>query len=104
MAQGFKTGGRQKGTPNKVTADRQSEIAASGLTPLDYIISVMRDESNPTDLRLDAANKAAPFVHPKLSSIDLEATHDITDTMADVLKEIAARGGSLVKLDDDSDT
>jgi hypothetical protein len=40
---------------------------------------------------------------PDLSAVAMEATHDITDTMAEVLKEIAARGGSLVKLDDDSD-
>jgi hypothetical protein len=64
------------------------------------MIGVMRDENNPTDLRLDAANKAAPFVHPKLASIELDAKHDVSDSLADVLKEISARGGSLVKLDD----
>ena len=42
MAKGRKTGGRQKGTPNKATAERQAEIAASGLTPLDFLLNIMR--------------------------------------------------------------
>jgi len=38
-----KTGGRQKGTPNKATAAKQAEVAATGLTPLDHMLEVMRD-------------------------------------------------------------
>jgi hypothetical protein len=70
MAKGLKTGGRKKGTPNKATAARQAEIAGSGLTPLDYMLSVMRDEQADTATRLDAAVKAAPYVHPKLATIE----------------------------------
>ena len=70
MAKGLKTGGRQKGTPNKATAARQAEIAASGLTPLDFMLEVMRDEENDLAIRLDAAVKAAPYIHPKLAAID----------------------------------
>jgi hypothetical protein len=70
MAKGRKTGGRRKGTPNKATAARQAEFAASGLTPLDFMLRVMRDEQADTATRLDAAVKAAPYVHPKLAAID----------------------------------
>lgn len=70
MALGKKTGGRSKGTPNKATSAKAAEIASSGLTPLDYMLSVMRDEQNPRDVRLDAANKAAPYVHPKLAAVE----------------------------------
>lgn len=65
-----KTGGRKKGTPNRATAEKAAEIASSGLTPLDYLLTVMRDESVPRPERVDAANKAAPYVHPKLASIE----------------------------------
>lgn len=65
-----KTGGRKKGTRNKATAEKAAEIAASGLTPLDYMLSVMRDETVPRPERVDAANKAAPYIHPKLASIE----------------------------------
>lgn len=70
MAQGRKTGGRTKGVPNKATAAKAAAVEASGLTPLDYMLSVMRDTKAAQDVRLDAANKAAPYVHPKLSSIE----------------------------------
>ena len=62
--------GRRRGSPNKANIARQAEIAASGLTPLDYILQVMRDEENDLATRLDAAVKAAPYVHPKLAAID----------------------------------
>lgn len=65
-----KTGGRTTGTPNRRTTQKAAEIAASGLTPLDYFLSVMRDETRDTDTRLEAAKLAAPFVHPRLSAID----------------------------------
>jgi hypothetical protein len=67
-----KTGGRKRGTPNKATAAREAEIRSSGLTPLDYMLQVMRDEEAPTELRLDAAARAAPYVHPRLASVAVE--------------------------------
>ena len=70
MAKGLKTGGRKKGTPNKATIARQAEIATSGLMPLEFMLSVMRDEQADTATRLDAAVKAAPYVHPKLAAVD----------------------------------
>ena len=45
-------------------------VEASGLAPLDYLLAVMRDESNPTQVRLDAAKAAAPYVHPRLAAIE----------------------------------
>jgi hypothetical protein len=70
---GERRGGRQKGTPNRATAAKAAEIAASGLTPLDYMLVVMRDESASRQERLEAAAKAAPYVHPRLSAIEYTA-------------------------------
>lgn len=70
MAKGVKTGGRQKGVPNRVTAAKLADIQASGLTPLDYMLSVIRDETAERSVRLDAAKGAAPYVHPKLAQIE----------------------------------
>lgn len=66
---GQKTGGRAKGTPNKATAAQREAIAASGLTPLDFMLGVMRDERNALDVRMDAAKSAAPYCHSKLSAV-----------------------------------
>lgn len=62
--------GRPKGMPNKRTAEKAAEVEASGLTPLDYMLSVLRDESRDPDDRMDAAKAAAPYVHAKLASIE----------------------------------
>jgi hypothetical protein len=51
------------------SAQRQA-IEASGLTPLDFMLAVMRDEQAPLDLRFEAAKSAAPYVHAKLASIE----------------------------------
>jgi hypothetical protein len=70
MAAGIKTGGRQKGTPNKATVAKQAQIAASGLTPLDFMLAVLRDEEKSFDARMDAAKAAAPYCHPKRAPVD----------------------------------
>lgn len=70
MAKGTKTGGRQKGTPNKATAAKAAELAESGLLPLDFMMAAMRDETKDFEVRLDAAKSAAPYVHPRLAAIE----------------------------------
>ncbi len=67
---GERRGGRKPGTRNKATAAKAAAIAASGLTPLDYMISVLRDESAEPQARMEAAKSAAPYVHPRLASIE----------------------------------
>ena len=72
-----KSGGRKRGTPNRATAAKAKAIAESGLTPLDYMISIMRNESLEEDKRLDAAKAAAPYVHPRLASVDNRVTAEV---------------------------
>lgn len=62
--------GRPKGVPNKATAAKAAEIAASGLTPLDFMLKIMRDETKPDGLRASMARDAAPYVHPRLAAIE----------------------------------
>jgi hypothetical protein len=69
MAIGKKTGGRRKGSRNKASAAKERAIAKSGLTPLEFMLKVMRDEKVLVVVRLDAAKAAASYVHPKLSSV-----------------------------------
>src|SRR5262250_2334906 len=77
MAIGRKTGGgSRKGRPNKRTLARKEAIAASGLSPLDYMLAVMRDENNEMHVRLEAAGKAAPYVHPRLGTMTVKGDED----------------------------
>lgn len=61
--------GRKRGAPNKATQKRQAEVAATGITPLDYMLKVMRDEESGDARRDEMAKAAAPYVHPKLASM-----------------------------------
>lgn len=71
MAKGRKTGGRKKGSRNKRTKAREAAIESSGLTPLEFMLGVLRDPKQEYEMRLDAARSAAPYVHPKLANIEL---------------------------------
>ena len=52
-----------------------SPVAAEGITPLDYLLGILRDEDQEQVARVHAAIAAAPYVHAKLSSstVDLDA-------------------------------
>src|SRR5262245_50976589 len=76
MTVGRKTGGRQRGTPNKVNAEQRAEIARTGETPLDYMIRLMRDESIDVDRRDRMAIAAAPFLHPRLQATSVSSEPD----------------------------
>ena len=61
--------GRKRGTPNKASAARQAKVAATGITPLDYMLKVMRNNKADPGRRDEMAKAAAPYVHPKLASM-----------------------------------
>jgi hypothetical protein len=83
MTQGRKTGGRVKGTPNKRTKEAAALaalIATEGATPLEVMLACMRHAfaGGLSDLAVDFAAKAAPYVHPRLSSIEIDLK-DLSD-------------------------
>ena len=95
MAHGFKTGGRKKGSLNKVTSAMKAAIAASGETPLEYMLRIMRDEAAESTRRDDMAKAAAPYLHPRLSSVehtgDTEEFRKAADMTDDELAAIIGR-------------
>lgn len=70
--------GRKAGSPNKATAERQAEVEASGLTPLDFMLAMLRDEDAGMANRMWAAEKAAPYVHAKLASVEHKGDLNVT--------------------------
>lgn len=95
-----KTGGRKAGVKNRASVKREAEVKAGGITPLEYMLKVMRDEAQDPDVRLDAAKSAAPYVHPKLATVKLEGDpekpleHRIAvDAFTSRIARIAARNG-----------
>lgn len=75
--------GRKPGSVTKKTREAAEKAAAAGLTPLDYMLSLLRDEGQEQEKRMWAAEKAAPYVHAKLSAVELsgevKTTHDVSD-------------------------
>ena len=46
-------------------------MAASGLTPVDFLLGVMRDTGLDLAPRIDAGKAVAPYIHPKLANIEV---------------------------------
>jgi hypothetical protein len=85
-----KTGGRQKGVANKRTREIADAAVKEGLTPLEYMLAVLRDPSVDPERRDRMAAAAAPYIHPRLSNV--EAKIDVTGHEAALveLEEIEA--------------
>ncbi|WP_343712853.1 hypothetical protein [Inquilinus sp.] len=57
--------------------ERARELAANGgVTPLDFLLGIMRDDGNEMPMRVDAAKAAAPYVHARLSSVEVGGAED----------------------------
>jgi hypothetical protein len=69
-APGERRGGRRKGTPNRRTLAQKEELENSGLSPLDYMLSVMRDPEASPERRDYNARGAAPYCHRALKAIE----------------------------------
>lgn len=81
-----KLGGRPKGAQTKRTVEIAKAAAAEGLTPIEYMLSVMRDETAEQSARLEAAKASAPYIHPRLSAVELSGSVGVRHE--DALKEL----------------
>lgn len=72
MAHGGKRpgAGRKPGSATTRTREIAEGAAQEGITPLEFMLQVMRDEEAERSERLDMAKAAAPYIHPRLSSIE----------------------------------
>lgn len=71
--------GRKPGSATKRTREIADRAAEEGITPLEYMLKIMRDESQHEDervqiardaLRFEAAKAAAPYMHPRLAAVE----------------------------------
>lgn len=73
MARGGKRpgAGRPRGAVQRATKEARAKAAASGETPLDHMLRVMRNEKADEKRRDSMAVAAAPYVHAKLSATEV---------------------------------
>ena len=73
MAAGCRIGGRQKGTPNKATADIAARLEALGCDPIEGMARLALDEENSPELRGKMFSELAQYVAPKRKAIEHSA-------------------------------
>lgn len=64
-----KGAGRPPGAHNRRTREIAEAEAKKGITPLEYMLKVMRDSKADKSRRDDMAKAAAPFMHARLQAI-----------------------------------
>ncbi len=91
-----KTGGARQGAgrPAGSINRRSVEILAAvadGMSPIEYMLNIMRNEAADADSRAWAAEKAAPYFHPKPAPMPRLVTLDLpkTDTAEGVRSALA---------------
>lgn len=72
--------GRKAGSATRRTREIADAAMADGLTPLEYMLQIMRTEAKAdleprewlaaATLRFEAAKAAAPYVHPRLAAVE----------------------------------
>ena len=66
---GERRGGRQRGTPNKKTALKNAALAAAAanpdISPLDFLLGIMRDPATSSNLRVKIALAVVRLTHAK---------------------------------------
>lgn len=69
--------GRKAGSSSAKTRQIADRAIAEGLTPLEFMLSVLRDEGAAQAERFEAAKHAAPYIHPRLSSVEAKVSADV---------------------------
>lgn len=86
--------GRKPGARDKSKRLQEAIIEAGGdaakADPMEYLASVLRDESNPKDIRVQVANMLLPYYHSKKPTLN-QNQNDTKMTVNAVDKPTAAR-------------
>lgn len=80
MARGGKRigAGRKPGGRNKKSREIADRAAAEGVTPLEVMLKAMREhyDAKRYDLAASIAKDAAPYMHPRLASVEMSGDPD----------------------------
>lgn len=89
-----KNAGRPKGRATAKTQAIAQKAVEAGISPLEYMLAVLRDEGNDTTARFEAAKAAAPYVHPRLNSVELAGKDGQPIETVNRIELVAASGNS----------
>ena len=92
---GFRPGaGRKEGSATARTREIANKAIENGLTPLEYMLGVMRDPKADVARRDEMARAAAPYIHPRLAAVQHSGANgrpiQVESDRDEVIKEIDA--------------
>lgn len=65
--------GRKRGIPNRFAKANIEKAEKTGILPVDYMLAVMRNSKAGNDRRDAMARAAAPYLHPRLATVEHKA-------------------------------
>jgi hypothetical protein len=72
--------GRKPGSPNRRNVEVVAAALAEGITPVEFMLAIMRDEDADPKRREWAAEKAAPYLHPRPAPLERTVAIELPDT------------------------
>ena len=91
---GERRGGRRRGTQNKTTLLKNAAINAAAakpnLSPLEFLLTLMRQRDLPLELRVSAAQQALPFAHYRPKA-QIRVNRGYKQSLSDVNEKIGPR-------------
>jgi hypothetical protein len=66
-----KTGGRQKGTPNRATAVLRDKLAALGCDPAEELVKIAQNSKTTDESKIQIYSTLLPYVYPKHKPIEI---------------------------------
>jgi hypothetical protein len=72
--------GRPAGSVNRRSAEVIAKALAEGITPVEFMLKLMRDDTADPKERAWAAEKSAPYLHPRPAPLERTVEIDLPDT------------------------
>jgi hypothetical protein len=90
--------GRKEGDANRKTREIADAACRDGITPLEYMLKVLRDEGAEEGRRDKMAVEAAPYIHPKLAAVTLKGDDKAPIAIKHTFENLAEASDAYLRL------
>ena len=81
--------GRKRGVPNRLAKANIEKAEKTGAMPLDYMLAIMRNSKADNERRDAMARAAAPYLHPRLATVEYKAeSFDVSKLTDEELEQL----------------
>jgi hypothetical protein len=88
-----KTGGREKGTPNRATLALKEQLDALGCDPLVELAKIAMNKKNAVEIRARCLSEIAPYIYPKRKPVDMASDQSVVINVNTKFDPGSAEGG-----------